>query len=288
MPTNCLEIRTEKVLIKAKSSLHRQTFSPSRYFVLQRAMFLLYLCLALFMTMMIIHNLEYNYDNVIMWKSCFLILTIPLTWMTSVLWKYWLSQSVLQHLCGDTKIPWLLRLRYISKVSSPDGFSIHGLWSVTKFKFTKLQEWYGSSLVLRSMLGLLYIYLKLFKKIIHHWSKDNQWSMKIFDSEERRVSCWLREKIRCYLWYSLMFNFLPFVNKSHVLREEVFNEIFWGKLIYLEIFSEQTTNIISSFRDKGKTYLFVQIDFLHTPSWGVGWNVKAQVWKIPNFYPISP
>ena len=36
---------------------------------------------------------EYDYDNVIMWKPCRLILTIiklssPLTWMTSVLWKY--------------------------------------------------------------------------------------------------------------------------------------------------------------------------------------------------------
>ena len=42
-----------------------------------------------------------------------------------------------------------------------------------------------------------------------------------------------------------MLNFIPFINKSGVLREEVFNEIFWGKLIYLEIFSQQTSLILN-------------------------------------------
>ena len=67
----------------------------------------------------------------------------------------------------------------------------------------------------------LYISKSNFKKVIHQWSKDNQWSMKIFDSDEQSILPALRENI----------NFQPLINKSHVLREEVFNEIFLGEYI---------------------------------------------------------
>ena len=144
-----------------------------------------------------------------MWKPCSLILTIPLTWMTSVLWKYWLSQSVsvlLQHLCGDTKIPTIhppaipRLLRYISKVSSPDGFSIHGLWSVTRFKFTKLQDWYGSSLVLSSFYARFALNLDLtnFKKSNSSMFNDqkmisDQWKSLILFWREN-ISCWVAQR----------------------------------------------------------------------------------------------
>lgn len=77
-----------------------------------------------------------------------------------------------------------------------------------------------------------------------------------------------------------MFSFQHLINKSHVLREEVFNEILWGKLIYLEIFYEQKTNIIFTLvfeEEKGP----ICPDLIFTPSLG---GVKVIVWTFPNFF----
>ena len=94
-----------------------------------------------------------------MWKPCSLILTIP-PHLNDFRFMEILTESVRPLRPSSISVEMEIQrsppspassASYISKVSSPDGFSIHGLWSVTKFKFTKLQEWYGSSLVLSSL-----------------------------------------------------------------------------------------------------------------------------------------
>ena len=85
---------------------------------------------------------EYDYDNVIMWKPCSLILTIPPhlnDFRFMEIFSLSQSSSPLLFLDIDTPPSPSPATRYISKVSSPDGLSIQNLWSVTKFKFTKLQ-----------------------------------------------------------------------------------------------------------------------------------------------------
>ena len=146
MPTKCLEIRTEKVLIKGKPSLHRLYFLPiSRYFfVLQRD--ICFCSIYVWHYLWFIIYVEYNYDNVIMWKPCSLILTIP-PHLNDFRFMEILTESVRPLQPSSISVEMEMQrsppspassASYISKVSSPDGFSIHGLWSVTKFKFTKL------------------------------------------------------------------------------------------------------------------------------------------------------
>ena len=141
MPANCLEIRTEKVLIKANPSHHRLyflfilLFCPSESCVSA-------LSLSDIRYLWFIIYVEYNYDNVIMWKPCSLILTIPPhlnDFRFMEIFSLSQSSSPLLFLDIDTPPSPSPATRYISKVSSPDGLSIQNLWSVTKFKFTKLQ-----------------------------------------------------------------------------------------------------------------------------------------------------
>ena len=140
MPTNCLEIRTEKVLIKANPSHHRLYFLSILLFCPSESC-VSALSLSDIRYLWFIIYVEYNYDNVIMWKPCSLILTIP-PHLNDFRFMEILTESVLSSqfspLDIDIQTSPSPATRYISKVSSPDGFSIQNLWSVTKFKFWKL------------------------------------------------------------------------------------------------------------------------------------------------------
>ena len=118
--------------------------------------------ISVYIMLYLMEYLEYDYDNDIMWKPCILILTIlpSLEWLPFYGNNHWLNSTSSDH---HSSLPWINHHQQLGvllmlevprrlqgfpldpvpcnlkcwNVSSPDGFSIQSLWTVSKFKFTK-------------------------------------------------------------------------------------------------------------------------------------------------------